>query len=99
MRTSRISFAVVLNLAIVPVAVAEETTQPSPATINEAVSKCVDVVHSYKGLERDEYFSKKFDAYYNPLTGRIENNAQYAGDRDPLFRFNKCMTQQGVPLR
>jgi hypothetical protein len=89
--------AVVLNLALVQTALAQETkTQQTPAetaTINKAVSKCLDFVRT----KADPVFSKGFDAYYNPATGRVENNAALIGDKESLSRFNKCMAEQGVP--
>jgi hypothetical protein len=90
--------AVVLNLAPA-FAQEKETTPPADtASINEIVTKCLDIVHSYKGDVSTEYFSKRFDAFYNPLTHQVENNARIAPEQEPLFRFNKCMAQQGVPL-
>ena len=91
--------AVILNLALMQIALAEETTtQLTLTAINKAVSKCVDVVHSYQGDASTTYFFEKFDAYYNYVTGQVGNNSLYEGDKEPLFRFNKCMAQQGIPL-
>jgi hypothetical protein len=76
----------------------ETTTQKAPAetaTINKAISKCLNFVRT----KADPVFSKGFDAYYNPATGRVENNAALIGDKESLSRFNKCMAQQGIPLR
>ena len=89
--------AVVLNLALVQTALAEETTtQLTPtevAAVIKAVTKCLNIVHS-----KDDIVSKNFDAHYNAATGRVEKNAVYVGDREPQFEFNKCMAQQGHPL-
>ena len=88
--------AVVLNLALVQTALAEETTtQLTPAEVAgviKAVTKCLDVVHA-----KDDTFSKNFDAYFDPATGQVENNAAFAGDREPHSRFNNCMAQQAYP--
>jgi hypothetical protein len=88
--------AVVLNLALVRTALAEETTtQLTPtevAAVIKAVTKCLNIVHS-----KDDTVSKNFDAHYNPATGRVENNAVYVGDTEPHFQFNKCMAHQGYP--
>ena len=87
--------AVVLNLALLQTALAQETkTQQTPAeTATKAISKCLDFVRT----KADPVFSKGFDAYYNPATGRVENNAALIGDKESLSRFNKCMAEQGVP--
>jgi hypothetical protein len=56
--------AVVLNLALVRTALAEETTtQLTPtevAAVIKAVTKCLNIVHS-----KDDTVSKNFDAHYN----------------------------------
>jgi hypothetical protein len=59
-------------------------------TINNLVKFCVARVH----LQNDEP-SQRFDAFYNPATGRVENNAIYDADQEPLSRFEKCMAMQG----
>ena len=60
----RVCCAVVLNLALVQTALAEETTtQLTPtkvAAVIKAVSKCLNIVHS-----KDDIVSKNFDAHYN----------------------------------
>jgi hypothetical protein len=87
---------VVLNLALVQTALAEETTtQLTPAEVAgviKAVTKYLDVVHA-----KDDTVSKNFDAYFDPATGQVENNAAFAGDREPHSRFNNCMAQQAYP--
>jgi hypothetical protein len=85
--------AVLLHLGWMPSTAFADQTTVDAAAVAKAVSKCVDIVRS-KGDE----WSKGFDAFYNPATGRLENNVVYAGGREPLFRFNKCMVQQGFPL-
>jgi hypothetical protein len=76
----------VLNLAWVP------TSHADTATINKTVSECINFVHALG----DSF--KKFDAYYNPATGRVENNVMYVADQPAIFQFNKCMAQHGLPL-
>jgi hypothetical protein len=44
-------------------------------------------------------FYKHFDAFYNPATGRVENNGYLNGDVPPQYQFNKCMASQGLPLK
>jgi hypothetical protein len=79
----------VLNLAWVSTSHAQDT-----AVINKAVSECIKFVHAFS----DDSFFKRFDAYYNVATGRVENNVMYVGERAALFQFNKCMAQHGFPL-
>lgn len=55
-----------------------------------AVERCVATVR--------EQGDKSFDAFYNPATKKVENNAYYVLERPALFRFNKCMATQGFPL-
>ncbi len=43
-------------------------------------------------------FFKHFDAYYNPATGMVENNAASNGDQQALYNFRKCMAQEGFAL-
>jgi hypothetical protein len=59
--------------------------------INYSVKLCVAQVH----LQNDEP-SQRFDAFYNPATGRVENNAVYDADQEPLYRFEKCMDLHGL---
>src|SRR5580704_14671737 len=59
--------------------------------INNSVKFCVAQVH----LQNDEP-SQRFDAFYNPATGRVENNATYDSDREALSRFEKCMAMQDL---
>ena len=67
--------------------------------IGKAITHCLDVVHRFpvdNGVE--QRFFKHFDAYYNPASGQVENNAVYNGDQAPLFQFDKCMASRGFPL-
>jgi len=61
------------------------------AVIAKVVKYCVDFVHSssvYTG----------FDAFYNPATGTVPNNALTNGEQRAVFVFNKCMAEHGFPL-
>jgi hypothetical protein len=78
----------VLNLVWVPTTHAADT-----ATINKTVSQCIEFVHS---LAVPSVIG--FDAYYNSSTGAVENNWTNAYNREPVFQFNKCMAQHGLPL-
>ena len=65
----------------------------------KAINRCVNVVHNTQPPESYmAMFYKNFDAFYNPATGLVQNNAKFVGDQDPLFVFQKCMTAQGIPL-
>jgi hypothetical protein len=83
MRKLNVCCAVVLNLAWPQTAFSEEApTRPDVATSNKAISKCLDFVRT----KADPVFSKGFDAYYNPATGRVENNAALIGDIPSLSK-------------
>ncbi|MDB5535026.1 MAG: hypothetical protein JWO28_3341 [Hyphomicrobiales bacterium] len=76
-------------------------TQAAPdqtGAIDRVVKQCVAAVRaapSEKGLEG---FYRGFDAYYNSLTSKVLNNATTVGDQKPLFVFQKCMSEKGIPL-
>jgi hypothetical protein len=55
-------------------------------------------VHAFPTDSTNRFFFTRFDAFYNPATQQVENNATLVGDKDPLFEFNKCMAATGVPL-
>lgn len=78
---------------------AAEQQLDQAAVIEKAVKACVEVVHATKARDFDQMFYKEFDAYYNPASGTVQNNAYRAGDTRPLYTFNKCMVQKGVPLK
>jgi hypothetical protein len=73
--------------------------QQSQAIIEKAVKHCVDVVHQFPADQMEAQFFKRFDAFYNPASGRVENNGYLNGDLPPVYQFNKCMASQGVPLK
>ena len=70
------------------------------ASLTDAVSKCVFIIRNSAPKEgwpgADAYTS--FDAYYNPGSGRVENNVVVQGGRPALYAFNKCMAARGFPL-
>jgi hypothetical protein len=43
-------------------------------------------------------FYRHFDAFYNSADQLVHNNAYRNGDTDPLYQFNKCMAEHGMPL-
>jgi len=71
----------------------------SHAIIEKVVKYCVDVVHKFPADQMEAQFFKRFDAFYNLATGRVENNGYLNGDIPPQYQFNKCMASQGVPLK
>jgi hypothetical protein len=76
-------------------AIAKEELKPA-----DAVDYCISEVHKYKTKESyNQEFYLNFDAYYNPVTGMVYNNARLNGDEPPKFLFNKCMTKIGFPLK
>jgi hypothetical protein len=68
---------------------------PPPYLRFKAMTHCLGVVHNTQSNDGMEKFYKNFDAYYNPATGRVVNNAQTYGDSKAVFVFNKCMAKQG----
>jgi hypothetical protein len=64
----------------------------SAKEINDIVKICVVRVR----LQNDVP-SQRFDAFYNSATARVENNARYIADQEPLYRFEKCMARHGLP--
>lgn len=76
------------------VALAEGAAKLTQAeAIKKTVLACLEVVHS-----NPDASSQRFYAYYNAATGTVENNMIYQAGREPLFRFQKCMAEHGVPL-
>jgi hypothetical protein len=71
---------------------AAKLNETETAAIKETVRACVQVVHS-----NPDTFSQGFYAYYNVATGTVENNMLYQAGRKPLFRFQKCIAEHGVP--
>jgi hypothetical protein len=69
-------------------------------SVTKAVNHCVNVVHNVRPEEEfEEIYYIHFDAFYNPITGSIRNNAQTNGDQLALFVFDKRMAEQGFPLK
>ena len=67
--------------------------------IASVVKHCVGVVNNTNPKQAYmKSFYEEFDAYYVPSTKLVHNNARSVGAQKPLFQFQKCMAQQGVPL-
>jgi hypothetical protein len=76
-------------------------TQPSPdptGAIDKVVKQCVAAVRAASSEKGLEGFYRGFDAYYNSRTAKVLNNATTVGDQKPLFVFQKCMSENGIPL-
>jgi hypothetical protein len=71
-------------------------SDPSPQQINAAVKVCIEAARARQ--VEDGATKPGFDAYYNAATGRVHNNATYAGSGPTIFVFEKCMAERGFPL-
>jgi hypothetical protein len=94
-----LAVASLLANVLLPRSVLAQSDQTS--SINKIVAHCVNVVHTTKPSADQAYmasFYRNFDAFYNPASGLVENSARLQGDQKPLFIFNKCMSEQGLPL-
>jgi hypothetical protein len=105
----RLAFAFLLaSCAICGDALCQSALSPENAkNLRDTVTGCVKLVKSSTppksvtnlyGPSAQLYFGD-FDAFYNPATGRVENNAQIVAMQPPLFLFNKCMAEHGWPLK
>jgi hypothetical protein len=68
------------------------------ASIGKTIAECVRKVRSLETQPKG--FGQpyaEFDAFYNPSSGRVENNNRYV-DQGPTYAFNKCMASKAVPL-
>lgn len=68
--------------------------------LKKVITQCVQVVrNSAPKDDLSERFYAQFDAFYNPASGRVQNNNIYNGGLPAVYAFNKCMTSQGFPLQ
>jgi len=84
----------------------KKAAEPQPisgeslATLTAAIAGCVQVAREIPAQdEMEARFYKRFDAYYNPGNGLVQNNARYNGEMPALYAFNKCMVAKGFPLK
>ncbi len=91
---NRVFAAAFFGVCLATSAMAQEN-----AAVEKAVKECIDVVHRFPADEMEKQFYKKFDAFYNSATGRVQNNGYLNGDIPPQYQFNKCMASQGFPLK
>jgi uncharacterized coiled-coil protein SlyX len=69
------------------------------ATLKAAIEACVQVGRAVPPPQySDGSMTKGFDAYYNPISGRVQNNVRYQGEMPALYAFNKCMVGKGISL-
>ena len=69
------------------------------ANLKAAIEACVQVGRAVPPPQySDGSMTKGFDAYYNPITGRVQNNVRYQGEMPALYAFNKCMVGKGISL-
>lgn len=69
------------------------------ATLKAAIEACVQVGRAVPPPQySDGSMTKGFDAYYNPITGRVQNNVRYQGEMPALYAFNKCMVSKGISI-
>jgi hypothetical protein len=93
-----------LERAQVRVKTGPEPLDPQQVTsLNSLVADCVKEVRSAAPADSgfntiDRRFWTGFDAFYNPGTGKVQNNVVYNGERPALYAFNKCMSARGIPL-
>jgi hypothetical protein len=76
-------------------------SQEQIGMLQKVIAQCVQVVRnsapkeSTLGSSREVYVG--FDAFYNPASGRVQNNNQYV-DQSAVYAFSKCMASHGWPL-
>jgi len=95
--------ASVMMLIASPVMAGEKTNYDKKSiitSVTDAIDFCVDEVHKHNAEnDFEKKFYLNFDAYYNPATDTVNNNAMRNGDQPPLYLFNKCMAKVGYPLK
>src|SRR5579864_5975379 len=98
MMSRNLIFKAAFAAAIWPIAAFSQSNQTELA--GKAVKHCILVVHNTHPSEAFmETYYQNFDAFYNPATGMVQNNARSVGDQKALFVFEKCMVEQGFPLK
>jgi hypothetical protein len=91
----RALLVIALMFALYPFAAAIAQTSPDqPSSDKTEITKAV----KQETCPRDSEFFKSFDAFYNPASGRVEDNVTLQGERKALFLFRKCMAEKGCLL-
>lgn len=69
------------------------------ASLKAAIEACVQVGRAVPPPQySDGSMTKGFDAYYNQITGRVQNNVRYQGEMPALYAFNKCLVGKGFSV-
>jgi hypothetical protein len=76
--------------------------QTDMAVIKTTVHECVNRVRQDANRPENYQFGqppmwKNFDAYVSP-DGRVYNNARLVGEMDGVYRFEKCLSENGITL-
>lgn len=80
-------------IAVGAPALAQDQTE-----IERAIKTCIDLVHRLAPSDYQGQYYKEFDAFYNPATKTVQNNAHRNGDVPAHYEFSKCMAGQGHAL-
>jgi hypothetical protein len=72
--------------------------QPNVQQINAVVKACVETTRAHQGPGGDAVLNPRFDAFYNPATGRVQDNVTMVFQQEYRFVFQKCMAEHGLPL-
>jgi uncharacterized coiled-coil protein SlyX len=93
----------IATLEALQLAKAVPPTAPGPSAdqveaLKKVVAECVRTVRSSTPHDELSQFYSGFDAFYNPASGRVQNNIIYNGGLPAVYAFNKCMTDNGWPL-
>lgn len=72
--------------------------QTDAALLKLAIEECVIRTRKSAPTDSGKNFFEQFDAFYNPATGTVKNNAIYNGSLPALYEFNKCLSSKGFPL-
>jgi len=93
--------ALALTIIASPALAQPQTNPTDPnAALKSAVRACVRHVRNMPNpnpVYGDSY--KHFDAFYNPASGRVENNAFLNVDQQALYVFRECMAEHNYPLK
>ena len=77
-------------------AFSDNLSVPQINAVNAVVKACVQVSRTQE--QEVPGATWHFDAFYNPATGRVQNNVEYNFQRRFLFVFHKCVAERGLPL-
>ena len=77
----------------------QQLNSSQAAALGKVIAQCVQIVRSLAppGATPISDVHITFDAFYNPASGRVQNNNQYVS-QDAVYAFNKCMTERNWPM-